>query len=488
MERASTRFKKAPKTKADKIAELAPPFRGDQEVAYASLRAYLQSKTVEGPFVLRGYAGTGKTFLIARAILEFYKLSPHVNTNPFATANQLTDNIIACAPTNKAVSVLSQTLQTTIPGMLKFPTCRTIYSLLGITFTPDDNADTESLKFPEHPVELSPELEIIFVDEASMINRQLLAYIIDFYPDHKWVFSGDPAQLPPVGEKISPIWEMGFDLEMKQIVRFDNTIINLATHIRTELENPRVVVGSIKLNHDPDPSGHTGVLKLSQSDFREHIESACEHGFFLKRDHTRVVCWRNRAVASYNDLIRRHLWDDAKHQWVVGEPFTFSNPYFSVVSAEEVSEAPVLTTDSEGIISNIRKLKSHPYCKGLPTWEISALVYDSYGKEVELIFHIIPKKGEEVYADMLRERAALAKSANSKLERQRLWKRFWWLKRCVGQIRYTYAITAHRSQGSTYQNVFVDNRDILANPTDREAISCLYVAITRAKSRVFLLD
>ena len=61
----------------------------------------------------------------------------------------------------------------------------------------------------------------------------------------------------------------------------------------------------------------------------------------------------------------------------------------------------------------------------------------------------------------------------------KLWKKFWALKELFHEIKYAYAITAHRSQGSTYEQVFVDYQDILYNRNRKEAFQCLYVACSR---------
>ena len=63
---------------------------------------------------------------------------------------------------------------------------------------------------------------------------------------------------------------------------------------------------------------------------------------------------------------------------------------------------------------------------------------------------------------------------------------FWEFKEAFHKLRHAYAITAHRSQGSTYDTAFVDWRDILLNRNRGEAFRCLYVACTRPKRRLFL--
>ena len=68
----------------------------------------------------------------------------------------------------------------------------------------------------------------------------------------------------------------------------------------------------------------------------------------------------------------------------------------------------------------------------------------------------------------------------------RLWKNFWELKELFHDVKYAYAITAHRAQGSTYHTVFVDYVDILYNRNRKEAFQCLYVACSRPTTRLYL--
>jgi exodeoxyribonuclease-5 len=77
-------------------------------------------------------------------------------------------------------------------------------------------------------------------------------------------------------------------------------------------------------------------------------------------------------------------------------------------------------------------------------------------------------------------------SSRAKAGERHLWRQFWKLKETFHAIRPSYAITSHRSQGSSYQIVFVDRMDIMLNKTRREAFRSLYVACTRARKEVHI--
>jgi ATP-dependent exoDNAse (exonuclease V) alpha subunit len=94
-----------------------------------------------------------------------------------------------------------------------------------------------------------------------------------------------------------------------------------------------------------------------------------------------------------------------------------------------------------------------------------------------LVLHPASKQQFENDSQMLAHEA----QGNSKL-----WRRFWEHKDMFHDIRFAYALTAHRSQGSTYTNCFVDYQDVLYNRNRREAFQCLYVAASRARKKLYL--
>jgi exodeoxyribonuclease-5 len=87
---------------------------------------------------------------------------------------------------------------------------------------------------------------------------------------------------------------------------------------------------------------------------------------------------------------------------------------------------------------------------------------------------------EKLHANKVEELAQAARADHRK------WGAFWAFKEAFHKVRHSYAITAHRAQGSTYEAVFVDWRDILTNRNRGEAFRCLYVACTRPKKELYL--
>lgn len=87
-------------------------------------------------------------------------------------------------------------------------------------------------------------------------------------------------------------------------------------------------------------------------------------------------------------------------------------------------------------------------------------------------------------ASILNRKAAAAKRTSSSFPRKLIWENFWSTKDLFNSVRYGWALTCHRAQGSTYDNVFIEQYDILSNKNPDEAHRCLYVAESRASKNV----
>lgn len=394
-------------------------------------------------FVLRGSAGVGKTYLLGEVIR---------NSGRFGSA--------VCTPTNKATKVA----QATIGAGLR---CKTIYSLLGVKMVADE--DQLVLKFPHIPVDLSA-YDTIYVDESSMLSEEMVDYVVEMSERYatKWIFIGDPIQLPPVGEDDSKVWTLdcpGYHLT--EVVRFDNQILNLATHIRRQVERfPRV-----KLRLESDHDNTQGVWKYDRRGWMRNIERGAKRGLFTENDHTKVVAWRNSTVSELNEFIRFCIFGreaDVK-PWLVGDRIMIGEPV-------QINGATLAHIDDEGTIIE-RTVTYHSTYKDLNTFNVTVQIDE--GPAVNL--NILHPDSEQRFQSMLNRMAEEAKRDAKK------WKDFWMLKNSFHKIRYSYAMTTHRVQGSTYKNVFIDTTDILANSNTYEALRSLYVGATRATTMCIMV-
>jgi len=410
----------------------------EQQAALTALLDFIADPD-EFFFVLSGFAGTGKTFLMQEVVARCARSQAR-----FAFT----------APTNKAAKVLRA-----ITG-----TACTIFSLLGLRI--EKNGELKELVGGEAPEDLSS-LDVIFLDEASMVNKRLFALLQEIVKFHKVkiIFLGDSAQLPPVGEATSPVWQLESKAVLTQIMRYDNQILKLVTAIRNVIPSfaPSIVIKSDNANGE-------GVWKMPKAGFKECIYQEAMKGTFADGSKGKVIAWRNVRVDEYNDLIRRAIFGATAipGNFLIGDRIIATAPC-------KRGEDSLLNTDDEAIVESVIAT-THPWHPKYHAFELKCRRED--GMTIRLmVMH--PRSASEFSMDC--EALAHAARGNSKL-----WKKFWELKDIFHEVKYGYAITAHRAQGSTYETVFVDYQDILLNRNRTEAFQCLYVACSRTTTRLLL--
>lgn len=420
--------------------ETRPPLNEDQQFALDRIVDWLHDSS--SPFfVLSGSAGTGKTFCIRQLV------------------DATRGRFIFTAPTNKATKVL----RASVTSRDYKPECRTIYSLLGLRL--EASGEVKELVAPEDPIDLS-QYKLVVVDEGSMVNAILMKYIkltVDNF-GIKFLFMGDPAQLPPVGELRSPIWTIDQRASLTKVMRHDNQILELATRLRGVVDHP---APSCKLesNHD----GEEGVWKVSEGQFESVILRAADAGLFSKPDMAKAIAWRNVSVDRLNKLIRDRIFDKPSTPWLPGDRAIFTSP------AKDLEDEVIATTDDEGTVERV-EVEWHGAYPDFKIFRVS-ITLDTNSPVIARVLH---PDSQHAYSQRLDDLSTAAK-----LDRRK-WKAFWEFKDAFHQLRHSYAITAHRAQGSTYDTAFVDWRDILLNRNRQEAFRCLYVACTRPKRRLFL--
>jgi len=409
----------------------------DQAKAWAKLKAWVYND--EPYFILRGYAGTGKSYLMAL----------------LTTLSKL--NIYYTAPTNKAANVLAT--------MIKAP-AKTTYSALGLRM--EQNED-ELILTTDGTRPYFPPKSILVVDEASMAGAILCGAIDEVRTASriKVLLMGDPAQIPPVGESKSAAWYMTSDplcrAMLKQVMRYDSQLLILATAIRQCIKTKTWIS---PLVDDRDPEDHNkGVFKYRNS---REFENAILNIIETVDDavNTKVIAWRNKTVDYYNNFIRRHLG--------------FNKPFCEtelIMIAEPIERDGTIVAyiDEEFKITSVGESVITVDTYSIPVW----VLYLENDKS--LVVEVA--KDNTLIDSIFRIKANNAKNLKGH-ERKQAWSDFWDTKKLFNKVRYAYGLTAHRSQGSTYKHVFVDQRDILLNHNKREAFKCLYVADTRGTDSI----
>ena len=413
------------------------PFTEDQQEAYD--RVYDRLARGERFTGLRGYAGTGKTYLVSRLV------------------EQLLDEdcaVTVCAPTHKAVQVLSDELGDAPVQM------QTLHSFLGLRLNPTEEGEYELVAEEERDFTEG----VVIVDEASMIGREEWSHIEDAPFWVQWLFVGDPAQLPPVNEEPSPALDVpGPTLETIHRQAADNPILELATKIRTGADG--------RFGSKFEDGKGVAVTRNREEFLDSVLRTFDTEAFAEDATHARMLAYRNKTVRRYNREIRAERYGaDADRfvegEWLVGTETWFHDGVQRLTNSEEVrvKKATVDTFEADD----------------QSEWTVWELKVRTPGRGLTRTVHVLHEDEFERYEERLERRREKAQDDPSK------WDRFFELREQFARVDYAYATTVHRAQGSTYDTVFVDHRDVRVCRGD-EGDALLYVAVTRPSRRLALL-
>lgn len=427
---------------------------------------------IEGPdmFVLKGYAGTGKTFLVKTLI-------------KYITKN-LGGKIAVTAPTNKAVQVLMS--RKDFSGNVVY---QTIHSLLGLTETITDKGE---LKFTSKGDGQISKIKYLIVDEGSMLQDEIYHLLEKHSSKVKIIFMGDPAQIPPVGkvdcipfkQSLSTHFEEGYTLTQIMRQAEGNPIIEASFKIRDQL-NFHVPIPILITQHDD--KGH-GLTWIDPATCREELLHQLEKHFTSKEfkndpNYAKVIAWRNRTVATVNQKIRSMIYPNVKLDKIMpGEALLADKPIFNdeggiEYNTSEEFEIRSATVEPRTLNFGNRKCMVKVYnCKILP--------YNPIGNPTTRI-RVIHEDSEKDYSDFLEGLKTRAKSTFGKMA-SKAWIDYYNAVKWPANVSYNYAITAHKSQGSTYENVFIMEDDIDANHNVIERNRIKYTSYSRASKNLYV--
>lgn len=416
----------------------------EQQEAYDAISDILLS---DGGAVasLKGYAGTGKTHLLRHMV---DRLGPEFNET------------YMMAPTHKAAEVLGRRTGYDVT---------TIHSAFGLRPEWDGEGGYKFVPSGDDPKKFVWG-SFLAIDEGSMIPQELYDRLMD--AKDRWnlslVISGDPAQLPPVNENPSPSLDHdGYMLEKIVRQEKDNPIIQASMDIREGSPNP------IRTNM----TGDQGVEVVGSH--QELIEAAYEEfntDLYRRRgDHVRVLAYRNDTVETYNSIFRDLLYGDSGEQFIDGEWLIAKEPWYGV---NRDKMAPVIQNSEEFVVMD----KEPDQLYGFDTWVLE-IASNPDGDNVR---HIEVLNRDELgrYQQKLNDFAEKAKNGGGKS----MWSKYYDYKETFAQVDYSYALTTHKSQGSTFTKTFVDVDDIESCHDPEEVKRLKYVAVTRASQKLTALQ
>ncbi len=445
----------------------------EQEKAIKKLAEFLFSPKNEGIFLLKGYAGTGKTSLVGALV---------------KTLDQLQQKCVLLAPTGRAAKVFSH-----YAGHPAYTIHKKIYRQKSFSNETDNFSINDNLH--QHT--------LFLVDEASMIANdglagsmfgtgRLLDDLVEYVyagSDCRLMLIGDTAQLPPVGEEQSPALYAdalkGYGLEVQEmmlteVVRqmHDSGILWNATELRNYIvEEDYFTLPSVRIEGYPDVKVVPGY---------ELIETIGECYDRAGMEETIVVCRSNKRAHQYNKGIRNSILYREEELETGDLLMVAKNNYFWTEGNKDVDFI------ANGDIAVVQRVRREREMYGFRFADVILRFPDYNDMELEVT----------ILLDTLHtETPALPKEMNDKLfysvledymdsptKRERMKKMKTDPYYNALQVKYAYAVTCHKAQGGQWKRVFIDQGYMTEDMLSPDYFRWLYTAFTRATETLYLVN
>jgi ATP-dependent exoDNAse (exonuclease V) alpha subunit len=444
-----------------------------QDLTLYKLSEFIFNDDNNSLFVLKGYAGTGKTTILSSIINNLWKIKK---------------SGVLMAPTGRAAKVLANYTNSeanTIHKKIYFPKKN---SSGNIDFVLQVNKSKNT---------------IFIIDEASMISSasqnkklfdttSLLSDLIQFvYSGHncKIIFIGDTAQLPPVNSRLSPSLDPEYlkdnynknvvTIELDEVVRQEvlSGILNNATILRESLVNKTFDQFKFNLKNFKD------IIRLE--DGEDIINSLSDSYNTLGKEETALIVRSNKRANLYNQQIRNRILFNENELSCGDNLMVVKNNYHWVKSTSEagfIANGDIIKILEINRIVDLYDFRfaevtiqmiDYPKMKAFDT----VLMLDTINLETPSLNY---EKANHLYNEVMKD------YISEKVK----YKRFLKVKNNkyfnALQVKFSYAITCHKSQGGQWASVFVE-QPYLPNGIDKDFIRWLYTALTRAKEKLYLI-
>ena len=447
------------------------PTNGQSIVMY-HLSAFLLSQKENPTYILRGYAGTGKTTLVKTLV----KTLPAIGMK-----------YILMAPTGRAAKVLSN-----YTGQNASTLHRRIY---------------QTKTFPDGSIRITRaenkfKNALFIVDEASMIGEQkdfggssllddLMGYVFSG-ENCRLLLIGDTAQLPPVESNESPALDCEYlkrefpvtaaTYELTEVKRqaLESGILYNATDIR-QLLGQNLYEYHLPLFH---LDGFNDIQKIEPETFEERLHNAFAN---MSDNEAVIVCKSNKRANLFNQAIRGRILNIEGEIATGDKLMVVKNNYYWTEGSPNISFI------ANGDMAEIRKIKHFEE------------LYGFRFADVELSFTDYPESSNveaKILLDTLNSNSAsLTEEENKRLfaaieedymdipnRRQRFkeMRKNPWFNAL--QVKFAYALTCHKTQGGQWSSVYIDSSLNQKETLDVEDLRWLYTALTRAQERVCFVN
>jgi ATP-dependent exoDNAse (exonuclease V) alpha subunit len=444
-----------------------------QDAFFQKIAVFITNTNNDAIFVLKGYAGTGKTTVISTIVNQLIEINK---------------KYVLLAPTGRAAKVIanySNKPAFTIHKKIYFPKKS---SGGGVAFTMQQNKHKNT---------------IFIVDEASMIsdvaaeskmyeNGSLLDDLISYIysgENCKMILLGDTAQLPPVNLDISPALntdtlELNYDkkvdwIELDEVMRqeLNSGILYNATELRELLKDSFITEFKFKLK------GFKDIVRLTDGyDIQDAINQAYSN---YSIEDTAFIVRSNKRANQYNEQIRTKILDKESDLSTGDFLMVVKNNYFWLKEKDEagfiangdIIEVLEIFSFKELYGFNFAKVKIRmvDYPNQIPFETV--LILDTIKSESPSLTY---EQSNLLYEEVMKDYEHLT-TKYAKFQKVKENEFFNGL-----QVKFSYAITCHKSQGGQWNTVFIE-QPYLPDGIDRDYVRWLYTAITRAKDKLYLI-
>lgn len=456
-----------------------------QKEAVKRLAAFIFNPQPYSAYILRGYAGTGKTTVTAAVIRQLHKLGRET---------------VLLAPTGRAAKVLSHhsgfPALTIHKEIYRQKQAGDIYSAFDLDVNKHKNA-------------------VFFVDEASMISNapdSLSPFgtgrILDDLTTYVYgglgcclVFIGDNAQLPPVGDEESP----ALSVSRLRAVGLDATGFQLATVMRQAAESG-ILHNATAIRHSI-ASGDTSTPPMISftpfSDIRnvrggELVERLEDDYSRLGTEDVVVITRSNKQAVAYNLGIRNMIFGREEALTVGDAVMIVRNNYYwaeqcaAEMKREDKDAAPPVNFLANGDVAIVTHIAGYNDLYGLHFADVTLQFpdYDDFEMDVRVLLDALTSESPSLtreQSDMLyhgvMEDYADIRNKKERAKKMRLDPNF-----NAVQIKYAYAVTCHKAQGGQWSSVYVDQGWLPPDGVDLPYYRWLYTALTRATQQLSLVN
>lgn len=462
-------------------------YNKEQQSAIVNAVSFLKTNTDPTQYyVIEGKAGTGKTTIAKEILKEFED-----------------EQIYVAAVSHKAKGVIKNSFGDDTRGKKFF----SIAGLLGMKGINDNNTQTTKFQVGLKVPLLDNPPALLVIDEASMITEDVLKKIIDINSSlsrpFQMLFLGDIGQIQPIRDEQSEFYRTHKDLLNKKSDIFNSKHKSkLITRVRQGEANPILPYAdyfwenSQKENPELNPTQHIvrnnqitdkGSLLFSNSEGEvlnsviKAVKNAVEKGL---TNHVKIVTYHVNEKTELNQKIHEALFGKDS-DYSKGDMLILNSPY----DLPDVNAT--MENSSEIQIKSIQDEDTDEFGVHTLYLETNGTAYTRTGNEQkDCVIQVVSRNDIGLYNQKLQELASYAKRQTNRTLKKQAWSDFWEYKGRYADVDFGYAITAHKSQGSTYDIVVVDEKDIMGTTatSNQEKSELIYTALTRPRKTAIVIS